>query len=126
MSDVPKRHRAEPRKVGYRQPPERSRFQRGKPSANPRGRPKRQESFADLIRKELKNRIWVQENGKRIRITKREAWMRRIVNGAIKRKPRDQRTFVKIAKPAEAWLGEASRHIFWLIDSEYKDKKPKS
>ena len=80
MSDVPKHHRAQSPKVGYRQPPEHSRFQRGKPSANPRGRPKRQESFADLIRKELNNRIWVQENGKRIRITKREAWMRRIVN----------------------------------------------
>ena len=74
---------------------------------NPRGRPRREEGFAEFIRKELNQRIWVQENGRRIRITKREAWLRRIVNGAIKLKPRAQRTFIKIARPAENWLGLA-------------------
>jgi hypothetical protein len=58
-------------------------------------------------------------------MTIREAWMRRIINDAIKGKRRAQRTFVKVAKPAEAWLGDISPNIFWLIDSEYKDK-PKS
>jgi len=32
---------------------------------------------------------------------------------------------VKVAKPAEAWLGDPRPNVFWLIDSEDKDK-PKS
>ena len=109
---------------GYGKPPKHTRFQKGR-SGNPRGRPKREESFADLIRQELKKRIRVQENGRVIRITKREAWLRRIVNGAITRKARAQRTFFRIAKPTGTWLGKRGI-IFYLIDSEYKDKKPKA
>lgn len=109
---------------GYGKPPKRTRFQKGR-SGNPRGRPKREESFSELIGQELKKKIRVQESGRVIQITKREAWLRRIVNGAINRKARAQRTFVRIAKPAEKWLGRASL-IFYLIDSEYKDKKPKA
>lgn len=109
---------------GYGKPPKHTRFQKGR-SGNPRGRPKREESFADLIRQELKKRIRIQENGRVIRITKREAWLRRIVNGAITRKARAQRTFFRIAKPTGTWLAKR-RMIFYLIDSEYKDKKPEA
>jgi hypothetical protein len=109
---------------GYGKPPKRTRFKKGR-SGNPRGRPKREESFDELIRQELNKRIRIQENGRVIRITKREAWLRRIVNGAINRKARAQRTFVRIAKPAGKWLGRGGL-IFYLIDSEYKDKKPKA
>jgi len=48
--------------------------------------------------------------------------MRRVINEATKGSRRAQRTFVKVAKPAEAWLGDVRPNIFWLIDSEYKDK----
>ena len=52
--------------------------------------------------------------------------MRRLVRDAVQGKRRAQRIFVKVAKPAEVWLGESGRRVFYLIDSEYKDKKPKS
>jgi Family of unknown function (DUF5681) len=63
--------------VGYCRPPEHGRFPKGR-SPNRKGRPKRKETWAELFKKELNKRIWVVENGKRIRITKRRAWMKRI------------------------------------------------
>src|SRR3954453_14173420 len=69
--------------IGYCKPPKHTRFSKDRP-ANRKGRPKREESWAELFRKELNKRIWVVENGKRIRITKRRAWMKRIVNGMLK------------------------------------------
>jgi hypothetical protein len=55
-----------------------------------------------LFRKELNKRIWVEENGKRIRITKRRAWMKRVANGTVKRDRNSVKTFLKIEKPGEA------------------------
>jgi len=111
--------------IGYGKPPKHTQFQPGCRPPNPRGRPREEFDFAKQIQKELNKLITVRENGQVIEMPIREAWMRRIVNDATKGKRRAQQTFVKIAKPAEAWLGEAARHIFWLIDSEYKDKKSK-
>jgi hypothetical protein len=125
MSDTPKNDRTDSYEVGYKKPPKHTRFQKGCRPPNPKGRPPKEFSFAELIRKELDRQITVRENGRTIRMTIREAWMRRIINDAIKGKRRAQRTFVKVAKPAEAWLGDVRPNIFWLIDSEYKDK-PKS
>ena len=48
--------------------------------------------------------------------------MRRVINEATKGNRRAQQTFVKVARPAKAWLGDVRPNIFWLIDSEYKDK----
>jgi len=84
--------------VGYCRPPEHGRFKKGR-SLNRKGRPKRKETWAELFRKELNKRIWVVENGKRIRITKRRAWMKRIINGMLKGDARAQKTFLKIEKP---------------------------
>ena len=83
--------------VGYRNPPAHAQYSKGR-SGNPKGRPKREPTWADLFRKELNKRIWVQENGKRHRITKRRAWIKRIVNDMIKGDPRAQKTFVRIER----------------------------
>ena len=125
MSDTPKNDPTDSYEVGYKKTPKHTQYQKGCRPPNPKGRPRKEFSFAELIRKELDRQITVRENGRTIKMTIREAWMRRIINDAIKGKRRAQRTFVKVAKPAEAWLGDISPNIFWLIDSEYKDK-PKS
>jgi hypothetical protein len=91
---------ASPPPVGYRNPPEQSRFQKGRP-ANAKGRPKREETYAELFRKELNKKIWIQENGKRIRITKRRAWIKGVVNRTLQRKPNSEKTFLQIEKPTD-------------------------
>ena len=122
MSDTPNSKGAPSYEVGYGKPPKRTRFEKGCRSPNPRGRPRKEFSFVELIRKQLNRRITVRENGRTMVMTIREAWMRRLVRDAIQGKRRAQRIFVKVAKPAEAWLGDDGRRIFYLIDSEYKDK----
>ena len=67
--------------VGYGQPPRRSRFKRGK-SGNPRGRPKGSFRPGTILTKALKEKVAVQENGKRKSITKLQAIMKQAVNRA--------------------------------------------
>ena len=126
MSHTPKDNRRGNYEIGYKKPPKHTRFQKGCRPPNPKGRPRKQFNLAELIRKELDRQVTVRENGRTIRMTIREAWMRRIINEATKGKRRAQRTFVKVAKPTEGWLGEYGGLIYYIIDSEYKDDKPKS
>jgi hypothetical protein len=67
--------------VGYGKPPQHGRFQKGR-SGNPRGRPKRTESFAQLARRTLNERIVIKENGERRSITKQQAALKQLVNRA--------------------------------------------
>ena len=73
----------EPYEVGYGKPPMATRFKPGQ-SGNRKGRPKRSKSSAVLIDGELNQTIIIHENGKKLRVTKREAIHKQLVNGAIK------------------------------------------
>ena len=66
-----------------------------------RGRPRDDAPFLELVKRELNKTVTIQENGKTIRVTKREAWLRRVATGVIKGDPKCIRTFMKIAKPTE-------------------------
>lgn len=67
--------------VGYKKPPRHTQFKRGV-SGNAKGRPKGVKNFATVIEEELCARIEVTENGKRRRISKREAIAKQTVNRA--------------------------------------------
>ncbi len=67
--------------IGYKKPPRRTQFKRGV-SGNSTGRPKGARNFATVIEQELGARIEVTENGKRKRISKREAIAKQTVNRA--------------------------------------------
>ena len=68
--------------VGYRKPPQHSRFKKGQ-SGNPRGRPKGSQSAARLARRILSEKIVIKENGKRRTITRREAMLKQLANKGI-------------------------------------------
>ena len=73
--------------VGYRKPPKDKQFKPGT-SGNPTGRPKKKATFLDELRKILAERIFVEIDGARVRITKKSAFIRSFVNQAIKGKPK--------------------------------------
>jgi hypothetical protein len=68
--------------VGYRRPPQHSRFKKGQ-SGNPRGRPKGSQSAARLARLILNEKIVIKENGQRRTITRREAMLKQLANKGI-------------------------------------------
>src|SRR5262249_37801101 len=74
-------------RVGYKKPPRHTRFKPGT-SGNTKGRPKGAKNFATVIEKELCARVEVTENGKRKRITKKEAIAKQTVNRAAAGDPK--------------------------------------
>ena len=69
--------------VGYGKPPRHTRFELGR-SGNPRGRPGGSKNLSTLLREALKERVIVVENGRRRKITKRQAIITQLVNRSAK------------------------------------------
>jgi hypothetical protein len=89
-----------PHEVGYRKPPQQTQFVKGK-SGNPNGRPKGSRNFATVIQDELKRRVAVTEDGKRKRITKREAVAKQLVNKAAAGDPKAIPVLLNETRPFE-------------------------
>jgi hypothetical protein len=68
--------------IGYRRPPESGQFKKGT-SGNPRGRPKGSANFLTILEQELSQTVVVNENGKKKKITRLQAMVKRIVAGAL-------------------------------------------
>jgi hypothetical protein len=67
--------------IGYGNPPERTRFKKGK-SGNPRGRPKGALNMATVLERALRDKVVINENGMRKTVTKMEAALKQVVNQA--------------------------------------------
>ena len=67
--------------VGYCNPPEDRRFKTGR-SGNPRGRPKGTLNLATVLERTLRERVVINENGRRKTITKLQAALKQLTNKA--------------------------------------------
>ena len=68
-------------KIGYRNPPKTSQFKKGH-SGNPKGRPKGRPNLVTALQKALREKVSINENGRRKIITKGEAAMKQLANKA--------------------------------------------
>ena len=82
MVDEPiKRELSQSTKVGYGNPPEHTRFKTGQ-SGNPRGRPRGTLNMATVLERTLREKVVINENGRRKTITKLEAAIKQLTNKA--------------------------------------------
>jgi hypothetical protein len=68
--------------VGYRKPPKSTQFQKGR-SGNPSGRPKGSVNLATVLDRLLRERVTINENGRRKTMTRMEVALRQLVNRAM-------------------------------------------
>jgi phosphoenolpyruvate carboxylase len=121
MTEQSRLEKPETTKVGYCNPPERTRFKKGQ-SGNPQGRPKGALNMATVLERTLRERVVINENGKRKTITKLEAAFKQLSNkaasgelkalqllSALVRSAEDRTVQATISKPA---LEEDDEKVF--------------
>lgn len=69
-------------KVGYKRPPRRHQFQKGQPSANPRGRPRKAKAFQALIKAQLGKKVTVTVGGRKRKLTLNEVILQQLMKRA--------------------------------------------
>ena len=87
--------------VGYRKPPRHAGFKKGQ-SGNPRGRPVGSKNLATLLNDALNQPVTVTENGRRRKITKREAVITQLVNKSASADPRSLKILLDLLLNLEA------------------------
>jgi len=87
--------------VGYGRPPQDTRFKKGA-SGNPKGRPKGSRNVAAVFAKTLREKVVINEHGKRKAITKLEAAIKQFVNKAAGGDLRALQMLVNLSREAEA------------------------
>ena len=87
--------------VGFCRPPEGTRFKKGV-SGNPKGRPKGSLNVATAFMKALREKVVINEHGKRKTVTKLEAALKQLVNKGASGDLRAMAQFLALAQDSEA------------------------
>ena len=93
--------------VGYGKPPRTTRFKKGQ-SGNPRGRRSGSKNLSTLLSEALNEPVIVTENGRRRKITKREAIVREVVNYSARPDLRAVRIVFELLRDIEGQSEPAS------------------
>jgi len=88
-------------RIGYCSPPQATRFQKGV-SGNPKGRPKGSVNVVTALTKALREKVVINENGRRRTVTKLEAALKQLVNKAAGGDLRALRHLTDLASDVEA------------------------
>ena len=81
--------------VGYRKPPQHTRFKPGQ-SGNPRGRPKVEKSLGAALNDALKAKVRMRRNGIERVVSSKQAFVLRVVTDAIQGKASAQKMLVAL------------------------------
>jgi len=106
MNEKSKPKQPETERVGYRNPPEATRFKPGL-SGNPKGRPKGSLNMAIVLERVLKEKVIINENGRRKIITKLEASIKQLVNKSAAGDLRALQQLAALARGGEERATEA-------------------
>ena len=81
MDEPNKSQKPKSAELGYCNPPEHTRFKKGQ-SGNPQGRPKGTLNVATVLERTLREKVIINENGRRKTVTKLEAALKQLTNKA--------------------------------------------
>jgi len=125
---MPHDHDQEPDyKVGHGKPPRHTRF-KPRQSGNPRGRPKEAKNVSTLLHEALNEPVVVTENGRRRKVSKRQAVIKQLVNrsaqGDLKAMQMLLATMQEIehrseAEPAEPTLAAADEKVVEQLRAQF-------
>jgi Family of unknown function (DUF5681) len=92
--------------VGYGNPPEHTRFKKGQ-SGNPHGRPKGTLNMATVLERTLREKVVINENGRRKTISKLEAAIKQLTNKAASGELKALQLLVALVRNAEERAAQA-------------------
>ena len=113
--ELPEQLSGSTKSIGYGNPPEATRFKKGI-SGNPKGRPKGSLNVATAFMKTLREKVVINENGLRRKVTKLEAALKQLVNKAASGELRALRQLLELARDAEAKQGASGTQDSLLND----------
>jgi Family of unknown function (DUF5681) len=87
--------------VGYGKPPRGAGFKKGQ-SGNPRGRPPHSKNLSTMLNDTLNEPVTITEDGRRRKITKREAVIKQLVNKSASADPRSLKILLDLMLNLEA------------------------
>ncbi len=97
-------------KIGYRKPPERTRFRKGQ-SGNPKGRPVKARTLSEMVEKVLAKDLRIKEEGKTKKISLLEAVVLQLGRKAASGDNRSIQLLLEVQKAIEKQKGEGCSHV---------------